>query len=102
LILLQVVIQPDASAEIEAAVDYYAWKVSEALAEQFVTEFQAACAILARRPGMGSLRFAHLLEGRQLRTWSLRRFPYRLFYVVEADMLNIVGVEHQRRDTMPT
>lgn len=47
--------------------DYYASKVSVSLAEQFVADFQAACASLAARPGMGSLRFSHLLEGAVLR-----------------------------------
>lgn len=99
--MLRIFIQPEASAEVDAAANYYAQDASPALAERFIAEFEAACAILAERPGIGSLRFAHLLEGTELRTWSLTRFPFRLFYVVEGDTLNILGVEHERRNIAP-
>jgi toxin ParE1/3/4 len=99
--LLRIFIQPEASAEVDAAADYYAQEASLALAERFIVEFETACATLAERPGIGSLRFAYLLEGTELRTWSLTRFPFRLFYVVEGDTLNILGVEHERRNIAP-
>ena len=99
--MLQVLIQPEAAAGVEAAVDYYAQVASPALAERFVTEFETACVYLAERPGIGSLRFAYLLEGMELRTWSLTRFPFRLFYVVEGNVLSILGVEHESRRLTP-
>ncbi|WP_051710967.1 type II toxin-antitoxin system RelE/ParE family toxin [Andreprevotia chitinilytica] len=99
--MLHVFIQPEAAQGLEAAVDYYAQAASPALAERFLIEFETTCANLAERPGIGSLRFAHLLEGAELRTWSLTRFPFRLFYFVEGDTLNILGVEHERRNIAP-
>jgi toxin ParE1/3/4 len=68
------------------------------VATRFRNEFRAACAILAEHPGIGSHRYAHLLEGAELRTWSLDRFPFLLFYIVKGDVLRVLAVEHERRN----
>ena len=99
--VLRIVIQPEASAGLDTATDYYVQAGSLAVAERFITEFETACAYLAERPGIGSLRFAYLMPDAELRTWSLTRFPFRLFYVVEDDVLNILGVEHESRNIAP-
>ena len=99
--MLQVVIRPRAAADLETATDFYTLEASPLVAERFVAEFQAACAVLALYPGLGSLRFAYLLDDAELRTWSLTRFPFRFFYVVEGDKLEVLAVEHERRNVAP-
>lgn len=99
--MLHTDITPRAAADIREAVRYYAQKASPEVAARFRDEFRTACAVLAERPGLGSLRFAHLLEGVELRTWWLNRFPFRLFYVVEGDTLHVLAVEHERRNLAP-
>lgn len=73
---------------------------SLAVAEQFEVEFIAACRFVAENPGVGSSRFAHLLRGIELRTWSLNRYPFRIFYVINNDgeTLRVLDVGHERRD----
>lgn len=95
--MLSIVIRPNAAADLEEAIDYYTLQAFPEVAERFVQEFENVCALLAERPGIGSRRFAHLMPG-GLRTWSLDRFPFRVFYLVEDGTLQIVAVDHERRD----
>lgn len=96
--MLRVVIRPRAEFDLEEAIDYYHRVASPEVADRFINEFLAARDLLAERPGIGSRRFAHLLPGAILRFWSLDRFPFRLFYLVEGETLQIVAVDHERRN----
>lgn len=96
--MLRVVIRPRAAASLEEAADYYNRVASPEVVERFINEFRAACDLLAERPNVGSRRFAHLLPGVILRFWSLDRFPFRIFYVAEDDTLQIIAIDHERRN----
>lgn len=96
--MLHVVIRPRAASHLEEATDYYNRVASPEVAQRFINEFRSACELLAERPSIGSRRFAHLLPGATLRFWSLDRFPFRIFYLVEDGILQIVAVDHERRN----
>ena len=91
-------IRPRAAFDLEEATDYYSRVASPDVAERFIDEFRIARDLIAERPGIGSRRFAHLLPGAGLRFWSFDRFPFRIFYLVEDDTLQIVAVDHERRN----
>lgn len=93
---LPIRVVPAARAELRSAAEYYRDKAPD-LAQRFLEDFRRATELLANQPGAGSLRFAHLLEGRELRTWSFQKFPFRLFYFEEAGELVIVAVQHERQ-----
>lgn len=95
--LLRVVIRPRAVIDLEQVIDYYHQFATADIAERFIAEFRAARDLLAERPNIGSRRFAHLLKGGALRVWWLDRFPFRVFYIVEDEILQIIGVDHERR-----
>jgi len=38
-----------------------------------------------------------LLQEFELRTWSLLRFPFRIFHFSAPSTLNVIAVEHERR-----
>lgn len=59
---------------------------------------EAAISHLRRYPNSGSLRFAFELEIPGLRSWSLQRFSYLIFYVPQDDRIDIWRVLHARRD----
>jgi toxin ParE1/3/4 len=99
--VLRVLILPEADDDLNQAVQYYSQVANLTLAERFLDEFETACRYLAEQPDIGSLRFAHLIEGTELRTWSLTRFPFRMFYIVDGEALKILGVEHERRNITP-
>jgi len=96
--LLRVVIRPRAAADLEEATDYYNRVASPAVAARFIDEFIIARDLIAERPDIGSRRLAHLLPGASLRFWSFDRFPFRIFYLVDGDTLQIVAVDHERRN----
>ena len=68
------------------------------IALDFVDALEAAIADLCDRPLIGTLRFAFELEIPDLRSWSLQRFPYLVFYLPDDDRIDIWRVLHARRD----
>jgi toxin ParE1/3/4 len=100
--LLHLEITPFAREQVKDVVRYYVKEASPAVAGRFRDEFRAACQLLLENPAVGSLRFAYLLPGAEIRTWSLHRFPFRLFYVEDSDSVRIIAVDHERRNVTPS
>ncbi|MYM95641.1 type II toxin-antitoxin system RelE/ParE family toxin [Duganella vulcania] len=100
--MFTVVIRPRAAADFEASYDYYARVASPSVAENFSNDFQSVCDLIASLPEIGSRRFAHLFPGKNLRSWSLHRFPVRVFYLVHGKQVEIVAIEHERREPLST
>ena len=95
---MQVDLRAPAAADIEAAVAHYRDQAGPKTALDFVDALEAAIDHLRRHPRIGSLRFAFELEIPGLRSWSLQRFPYIVFYVPDDDRIDIWRVLHARRD----
>ena len=95
---MQVDLRALAAADIEAAVDHYREEAGPQTALDFVDALEAAVNHLRYHPNSGSLRFAFELEIPGLRSWSLQRFPYLIFYVPQDDRIDIWRVLHARRD----
>lgn len=91
-----------ALAEDDAAeaLAYYA-AISPALRLSFHDKLAAALALLCELPGIGSRRFGYLFPGIDLRTWSLDRFPFRVFYTVDGHYLHVFRIDHEMRDITP-
>ena len=90
-----------AATDIDSAVAYYRETAGPNVAGDFVDELEDAISLLTRHPQTGSLRFAYELEIPELRGWSLRKFPYMIFYLPNDNHLDIWRVLHARRD-IPT
>lgn len=88
-----------AARDIEAAVDYYAVEAGEDVALRFISALNEAFGYLAGYPQSGTLRWSHELGIPELRSWSLQRFPYVVFYVDRPSALDVWRVLHARRDT---
>ena len=100
--MIRLEITPFARSQVKDVAHYYVKHASPAVAARFRDAFRDACRFLTENPGAGSLRFAYLLTGIALRTWSLQRFPFRLFYVLDGSVLRILAVDHARRDVTPS
>ncbi len=68
---------------------------------EFSQELEEALDLLLREPGLGLKRYAYLLDDSALRFWALDRFPFLVFYCVQADALQVLRILHERRD-IPT
>jgi plasmid stabilization system protein ParE len=72
------------------------------LREDWWRDVRSAFDLLARMPNIGSARFARFFGGKDIRCWTLRHFPFRIFYIVDGGELQIVAVEHVHRDVPPS
>lgn len=87
-----------AERDVEVAVASYRDEAGPEVALDFVDSFEAAISHLCGHPLIGSLRFAYELEIPDLRSWSLQRFPYLVFYVPDDETIDIWRVLHAQRD----
>lgn len=81
---------PEAEAEIVRAARYYEERV-EGLGARFLCEFAATATRILEAP-----KRWRLLEG-DIRRCLVRRFPYGIYYRVDADEVRILVVKHHSR-----
>lgn len=95
--MLKLDVSPLAEDDAAEALAYYA-AISPALRQDFRDKLAAALALLCDLPGIGSRRFSYLFPGIDLRTWSLDRFPFRVFYTVDGPYLRVFRIDHEMRN----
>ena len=93
-----VVPREQASQDIEDAIDYYLREAGEAAALGFINATESDFRAIARHPAVGSPRYAHELDLPGLRTRSLRRYSYLVFYVEQNHHIDVWRVLHAHRD----
>jgi toxin ParE1/3/4 len=93
-------ISSDAQRDLADAANYYAG-VAPHMLDAFFDAFDKAIAQIERQPGIGSPRYGQELEVTGLRHWSLRKFPYAVFYTEETAHLNALRLVHLQSD-IPT
>jgi toxin ParE1/3/4 len=87
-----------ATADLSEALAYYFEAAGPDLAERFLLAYEAAVAHVARHPGTGSRRYAKLIKNAELRFWTLKPFPYAVFYLERDDVIDVLRVLHQAQD----
>jgi plasmid stabilization system protein ParE len=86
----KVAFHPEAIAEFDAAVDWYARR-SEQAADDFVRAVNDAVSAIEIRP----LMWAEYLYG--TRRYVLRHFPFVVVYLLNESRITIVAIAHGRR-----
>lgn len=87
-----------ARRDVEQAVIYYAREAGLDVAARFIAEVDDSCRAIGEQPGLGSPRYAHLLQIAGLRSRPVGRFPYRVLYVEHEDHIEVQRVLHTQRD----
>jgi len=87
-----------ARRDVEDAADHYARDAGETVALAFIDALEALYRAIAARPAAGSPRYGLELNLPGLRSRSMRRFPYVVFYVERDDRIDVWRVLHTRRD----
>jgi len=90
-----------AATEMAEALAYYG-DISAELRQQFDESLESALVLLCESPHIGSRRFSYLYRNIELRTWSIDRFPFRLFYAVHGTRLVVYRMRHERRNVPKT
>jgi len=87
-----------ANRDIDDAVDHYLNEGGEQAARGFIDVLERAYAHIGRHPATGSPLYAQELNLPGLRSWSLKRYPYLVFYVERDDHIDVWRVLHGQRD----
>jgi len=87
-----------AGKDAKDAVDYYLQEAGDQVALGFIESLRKTYDYIGRHPQTGSPRYAHELNLPGLRMWSLKRYPYLVFYVEQDDHIDVWRVLHSHRD----
>lgn len=87
-----------ALGDVDQIITHYLEQDASAAALGFVDALERAYAHISKHPSTGSPRYAHELGIPDLRSWSLSKYPYLVFYVEHAAHLDIWRVLHMKRD----
>lgn len=90
-----------ALADVDAAIAYYLQEAGTDVALGFIDALEQAHQHLGRQPASGSPRYAHELNLPGLRSWSLTRYPHLVFYIEQAEHVDMWRVLLGARD-IPT
>ncbi len=78
-----------ARRDIDEAIDHYLREAGERVALDFIAALERAYGHIGRNPDAGSPRYASELGLPGLRMWPLTRFPYLVFYVADAERVDV-------------
>ncbi|MBZ9865886.1 type II toxin-antitoxin system RelE/ParE family toxin [Mesorhizobium sp. CA15] len=84
--------------DIEDAVDYYVREAGSHVALGYVEDLQNAYKLIASHPASGSLRYSYEVGLPGLRSLPLKRHPYLIFYIEQADHIDVWRVLHAKMD----
>ena len=87
-----------ANRDVDDAITYYLKEGAGEAALGLVDALEDAYGLLGQHPAIGSSRYAHELGIPGLRSWSLPRFPYVVFYIERADHVDVWRVLHGHRE----
>lgn len=87
-----------AHRDVEDAIAHYLAEDAESVAFGFIEALEKAFGHIGRHPATGSPRHAHELNLAGLRSWPLTRYPFLVFYIEQADHIDVWRVLHSRRD----
>jgi toxin ParE1/3/4 len=90
-----------ATLDLDSAAHYYVINADVDIAMRFVAAVEAVVRRVGKNPGLGSPRFAYELSIPELRSVTVGKFPYLLFYVEREDAVEVWRLLHTSRD-IPT
>jgi plasmid stabilization system protein ParE len=87
---MRLIYHPDAEAELLDAVAFYEGRLP-GLGDRFLRELDAAIAAIREAPDRW-----RIIEA-DVRRYTLRRFPYAIYYRFESDLIRVLVVKHHSR-----
>lgn len=91
-------LRPRANVDLIEITHWYSQQGGMPLAARFFDEARASLERIARMPGAGSPRLSQITGMAGLRSWPLRRFPVRWFYIEQADFVDVIRLLGERQD----
>ena len=90
-----------ATDDIDDAIDHYLDEGGVTAAGRCIDSLEATFRQIPRFPGAGSPRYGIELDLEDLRSMPMQRYPYLVFYVERADVVEILRVLRAHRDIPP-
>lgn len=84
--------------DVRTALEFYLSEAGDAVALDFLEEIDNALTYIAEFPMSGSPRLGQELGLPGVRSWSIRRFPYLVFYLDAGDRVVVWRILHVQRD----
>lgn len=98
MLIKPVIPRHKAALDIDAAIDFYRDSAGEDIALGFIKALEKAFKQLAQHPETGSARYGQELDLPGLRSWPLKKYPYLIFYIEQADHLDVWRILHGKTD----
>ena len=86
-------VRPEVETDIREAAEHYEREASPELAKDFVREVRKAIRRITENPLLFLVRHKRL----QVRWAFPKRFPYRIVFVVDGDVITVLCVVHAKR-----
>ena len=93
-----VVLRAAARRDVDNAVNHYLVEAGRRTALRFIDRVEEAFLHVAMNPESGSARYGHELNLAELRSWSVRSYPYLVFYMTARGQVDVWRVLHRQRD----
>ena len=93
-----VILRKLAEADVDAALAYYLSETGADTALAFVEQLEQANHRISNDPAIYSPRWGTELNLPGLRSLRLSKFPYVIFYIEQADHIDVWRVLHAQRD----
>ena len=93
-----VILRKLAEADVDAALAYYLSETGADTALAFVEQLEQANQRISNDPAIYSPRWGTELNLPGLRSLRLSKFPYVIFYIEQADHIDVWRVLHAQRD----
>lgn len=95
---LPVVVLRRAEQDIDDAIARYLDEAGVEVASRFAGALSGAFDLLARNPGIGSLRHAAWVAMPGMRCWPLRPWPHLIFHMERERRVHVVRLLHGARE----
>lgn len=86
----RVIVRPEAEDDLKEAYSWYEDKRT-GLGYDFLLQVDAGLNLIARNPNI------HPIEYKETRKHLVKRFPYKIIYLVEKEKIIVLAVNHSRR-----
>ena len=93
-----VIPRQQAEQDVDDIVAHYVAENAQDAALGFIDELERAYDHIGHYSASGSPRYAHELNLPGVRYWSLKTYPYLIFYFDKSDCIDVWRVLHAERD----
>ncbi|HLC15680.1 MAG TPA: type II toxin-antitoxin system RelE/ParE family toxin [Thermodesulfovibrionia bacterium] len=88
----KIIISTEAENDLKDAFSWYE-NIREGLGHDFLLQIEAALKFIKRNPKV------LIVEYKGTRKLFVKKFPYKIIYIVDAEKINIIAVIHGKRNT---